>query len=498
VKRLPPVYPVAIAVAYVLAVYSSGDAVPSDLIRPVLIAIAIAIAVQVVATLLARDRDRGALVAAVLIAAVPLQSIVFVGLLGLLALLILPGSLARARGGATRPAPWESTTRLLNLVAVIVLVVSTGQLIAGGRLAPSRAIAEPRASAEPGAPDIYVILLDGHPRWDTLANEFGYDTEPFLAAMEAEGFDVARESRSNYNMTELTLASMFQMRQLRDISGFADTDPARAQQQQSLKLADLVARAPGFDELHKHGYEVVDIPSEFTWLAPPADRSLDGGQINDLEIGLLVESRLRTLAPDQVRGFVAAQHRDRIHDSLERLSAIAEERPDGPRFVFAHLMSPHPPFVFGPGGEPRDGWPCFPSSCLFWGEGDPLGRETEVAAVRAQVEYVDAAVLETVRSIVAASARPPVIVLMSDHGSRLVRSDHAEMLRSLFLARTPGHPELFPNATTPVNLIPRLLNAYAGADLPLASEESYWTDIDAARVQGQFELVPFDPDGPPS
>ena len=56
-----------------------------------------------------------------------------------------------------------------------------------------------------GPPDIYVILLDGYPRADTLARLFDFDNGPFLAALEAKGFDVSAGSSSNYMYTELTL-----------------------------------------------------------------------------------------------------------------------------------------------------------------------------------------------------------------------------------------------------------------------------------------------------
>ena len=66
------------------------------------------------------------------------------------------------------------------------------------------------------------------------------------------------------------------------------------------------------------------------------------------------------------------------------------------------------------------------------------------------------------------------------------------MLRSFFVARTPGHPGLFPADMTPVNLLPRLLNAYAGANLPLAPETSYWTDLEQVWSHGVIDLVPVD------
>ena len=116
--------------------------------------------------------------------------------------------------------------------------------------------------------------------------------------------------------------------------------------------------------------------------------------------------------------------------------------------------------------------------------------------MRDEVAAVDDLTLATVRSIVTANRRPAVVVVMSDHGGRNDLSDQSEMVRSMFLARTPGHPGLFPSDTTPVNLVARLLDAYAGANLPLATEESYWTDLDDTGTHGFSGFVRVDPDLP--
>ena len=89
-----------------------------------------------------------------------------------------------------------------------------------------------------------------------------------------------------------------------------------------------------------------------------------------------------------------------------------------------------------------------------------------------------------VRDIQAKSSRPPVIVIFSDHGTRFWPEDKAEMFHSLFLAATPGHPGLFPDDNTPVNVLTRLLNAYTGASYPLAGEESYWLDTRQVDAKG--------------
>jgi hypothetical protein len=61
------------------------------------------------------------------------------------------------------------------------------------------------------------------------------------------------------------------------------------------------------------------------------------------------------------------------------------------------------------------------------------------------------------------------------------------------MSYTPGHAGLFPTDTTPINMLPRLLGAYGGLDLPLASEESFVLDLRLARQTGYFDLEPWTP-----
>jgi hypothetical protein len=375
---------------------------------------------------------------------------------------------------------------------MIMLGVLTAQLVVDGRITPTIGIQTPRGQAAEGLPDIYVILLDAHPRADTLASEFGYNSDAFVQGMEAAGFDVASASRSNYTATALTLTSMFHMQQLPDIAEFTPAISGAATLASfRLRQDGDLDNAPVLNEMHRFGYEVVNLESEWTKLAIPADRYIGTSHINDLEIDLLVETRVRGFAPDLLRDLVTEQHRDRISESMKRLVTFAAEPATGPRFVFAHILAPHHPPVVGPGGKPLSGFSCFPRTCSLWGNGEPDGHETEVDLIRQSVAYLDDLTVKTVRSIIEASVRPPVIVVMSDHGIRNDTDDHDEMLRSLFDSFTPGKTGVFPVDPTPVNLFPRLLNAYAGSKLPFASEESYWLDENPARVR----LVQVIPNG---
>jgi len=61
---------------------------------------------------------------------------------------------------------------------------------------------------------------------------------------------------------------------------------------------------------------------------------------------------IRTTILNPIQGDMFSSHnRERILCGFSELSEMVN-RSDSPKFVFAHLMIPHQPYVFGPNGEP--------------------------------------------------------------------------------------------------------------------------------------------------
>ena len=103
-----------------------------------------------------------------------------------------------------------------------------------------------------------------------------------------------------------------------------------------------------------------------------------------------------------------------------------------------------------------------------------------------------------VDAIQRSSPTPPVIVLFSDHGTgtgfdhvRPLESDLVERTSNILAASTPGHPGLFGEPATPVNILPLLLRTYFGSTVPL-NDDSVWawreSKLDFVR-QPQLETV---------
>jgi arylsulfatase A-like enzyme len=118
---------------------------------------------------------------------------------------------------------------------------------------------------------------------------------------------------------------------------------------------------------------------------------------------------------------------------------------------------------------------------------DWIGAGADPASIAeyiGQIEYINAQVPPVVDTIMQAARRPTVIVLMSDHGSRLTTPQGTTLMapeadRNFFAAFTPGHVGLFGSSPTPVNLFAQLANAYLGTNRQILEDRSYistWGD----------------------
>ncbi len=154
---------------------------------------------------------------------------------------------------------------------------------------------------------------------------------------------------------------------------------------------------------------------------------------------------------------------------LEEIASSGHTRPVA---VFAHLPLPHVPFAFNADCTPIEE----PVQLQI---DDPIATQA-VEPTAAQTVCVDALIADTLERIVAKDPGA-VILWLSDHGPGVGLEDwapgdprRADRVKNLFMARTPGHPGLFPDDVTLVNVIPLLFNAYFGAQLPLRPDDSYF------------------------
>jgi hypothetical protein len=379
-------------------------------------------------------------------------------------------------------------TRLLNLVTALLLLYPAVQVLRYGlslrevRSAPSHpeVVALPVASEGQSSPDIYYIILDGYGAELTLQEVYYYDNLDFLQFLSSQGFYVASESTSNYAQTILSLTSSLNLDYLDEVLGEVDrTDvniliPLLRNNQVRSRLASEGYRFIAFST----GYGRTEIPNADVYLQPNLETA------GTLE-SLLIESTFMR-AVEAFTSVVGARfpypgyeaHRQRALFTLEQLPMAAEI--PGPKFVFAHILLPHPPFVFGPEGEElvqRHGYELADGS-------DFLGTYDEyIEGYRGQVSYLNSSLEEIIPRLIGGSPVDPIIILQGDHGPGAGldwRSPTAEGLserfRILNAIRLPGAaPELLYPAMSPVNTFRVILNQYFGTSLGLLPDRSYFS-----------------------
>lgn len=374
-------------------------------------------------------------------------------------------------------------TYMGNVIGAITLLVAILPNLPAHLWFP-QAISASRSDTGADGPDIFVILVDGYPRQDTLLQEFDFDNQPFVDELEMRGFKVAANSRANYNYTRLTLATMLNMRHALDMPELT----AVTMPDERRRFTQAIEFPSAFRLLREDGYAIHVIATPFSALSPRVAQSTEHPYLlNYFEVRRLDLAARRGPLGRFMAPILESTHRAGVTQAFADLRELA--RPgDRPRLIWAHLMIPHPPFLFGANGEPRSLSSCFPS-CGFWdGTREQLARSDFAAAASDQVEFTNRELVHAIDLIIGEATQPPVIILLSDHGSRHSFDNTDEMFRTLFAAYTPGHPRLFEDDVSPIVVFPRLLNAYLDHDVPEPAGAQYLIPL-GKEDEGLLRLI---------
>jgi hypothetical protein len=168
--------------------------------------------------------------------------------------------------------------------------------------------------------------------------------------------------------------------------------------------------------------------------------------------------------------------RELILFDLEKLQELPGS--PGPKFVFAHLVIPHQPFVFGPTGEAL----VIPER-VNKGKTYYTNHDYEVGYTN-QARFISDRILQVIKSIIENSSVPPIIIIQGDHGPS--HSDLTSRMAILNAYYFPGaEPELY-SGITPVNSFRMLFDTYFGANLNLLEDVSYYSEYPNAY---RFDVV---------
>jgi hypothetical protein len=421
-------------------------------------------------------------------------------------------------------------TAALNLVGAVALAfplmtLGRATITRGSSASEAEQVQAPTAAELAQGPegrDIYYIIVDGYGRQDILLDIYGHDNGSFLAALRARRFQIGDQSASNYIQTALSLGSSLNMDYLDVLL------EERSQSMSNSALIDLIWHSRVRRWLAAQGYAMVAFRTAFPYTsvtdadlfwfpegqADEEERSSAAARASAFEV-LLFEYSLgrmvldfspsaRTAMELYLYEPLYAEHRARVLFTLDSLAAVAEL--PGRHFVFAHVVSPHPPFVFDAQGSPLT-----PKVPFSFSDGshflrDAAGtREDYINGYRDQLRYLNGLLLAAIDKILAASDRPPIIVIQGDHGpgaylrwDAVMESNLEERSGILNAFLLPGAPSdvVYPTIS-PVNAYRMVLSLYFGADLPPLPDCTYFSSTSAPdRLEQAWDCIPPGPDWP--
>ncbi len=384
---------------------------------------------------------------------------------------------------ASRPSMNVSpVTYTLNIVGLFLLILPVVQLVAffiqneASQASEEKNIAALNLKAGGQPPDIYYIILDGYGRSDILKNEYGYDNSDFLNSLKSLGFYITDCAQSNYAQTQLSLASSLNFNYIDALSNrFVRGSNDRT------GLDALIHHGLVRQSLEKAGYKTVAFATGFLatelsdadyFLGP--QRSV--GELNEFE-ALLLETTFARLIQDSNRFGMensgSELYRERTLFTLDKLDKLSYIK--GPKFVFVHLVIPHPPYVFGPTGGPVEA-------------ADVGTTKTQQGAshYRDQAIYISSRMKEIVPKMIANSTTPPIIVIQGDHGPTVASKPRSRM-SNLNAYLLPGASKVLYPTITPVNTFRVIFNNYFGQNLQLLDDVSLYSDYEDPF---NFKVIP--------
>ncbi len=493
-----PLHPVLFAAYPVLFLFSQNlreQITIEPLLAPLALAVAAAIGVTLALWLAFRNRHAGALLATAVIGLVfgyghawnlvggALDEERYLLIVWLLLFAAAVALVIKLRRRARRMTP------ALNVIAG-ALVVFNLLPIAGYQARElwaaeqSVAVAEPSPGAS-GAPvsggrDIYYLIFDRYASERTLHEEYEYDNSPFLEELRRRGFYVADDSTANYLKTAQSLASSLNFEYL-DLDALEQRAASPDDFQPFYEMLRGSFAVERF--LHGRGYRYIHLGN--FW--PPTQRNT-AADVSYVYSGL-PEFSAELLGTTLFRAFFAPGGRDVARDEppffhaqyeytsyqLDRLRRVADLR--GPKFVFAHVVLPHWPYVFDREGEyvPRR-------------EQRALG---ETAGYVGQLEYTNAYILDLVDTLLAVPERErPIILIQADEGPPPVAYTANErsfrwldatqeqldmkfqILNAYYLPGVDPEEAGLYRGITPVNSFRVVFNAYFGTQLEVLPDRN--------------------------
>jgi len=320
-------------------------------------------------------------------------------------------------------------------------------------------------------PDIYYFIFDRYSSARTLKEVYDFDNSEFLNYLSDKGFYVANESRANYKDSPKSISSSLNMNIIHEETAEKWLGRYTPKELITDNNAMHLFKSLGYEYIHFGSWWEPTRKNEF------ADMNVNYWAMPEFSWVLFQTTWCYPFSVEMniIDNFSEVQYK-RVRYKFDKLAEIPQR--EGPTYVFAHMLIPHPPFIFD-------------------AEGNYLSQEAanegnQITLRQNQLIATNNMIRNLVDEILSSSEVPPIIVIQADEGSRPARllnnpygfiwddATEAEwrekygILNAYYLPNV-DEDVLYPTIT-PVNSFRLIFNLYFGADFELLPDNSYFSD----------------------
>lgn len=298
---------------------------------------------------------------------------------------------------------------VLNIVPIIPVELQKSQMgIHQSSTSPRTAPGTVDSPAK--YPDIYYIVLDEYSSFETLEKVWGYDNSEFKDFLESRGFFVAEKSKTHSLRTTVVVPSILNMKPITDLHHIDNR----------LELISLINDNRAMRFFSTKGYSTVaigihtissdiDIRSDHVFRFQ--DKSQEIIAIDGFHWLLVDMTMIRPFSfifKHQIVDDLDLTRCSRLYD-LNKITHLSDI--SSPKFVYAHILLPHAPFLFDRNGNKVD----------YNDRTNHRDKDIYLEQLIFTTQQIETLIDTLLKQY--PESEPPIIIIQSDHGLRYLHAD---------------------------------------------------------------------------
>ncbi len=329
-------------------------------------------------------------------------------------------------------------------------------------------------------PNVYYLILDEYARSDALLEYHDFDNSEFVNFLQDKGFHVAENNFTNYPMSVQAIPATMNMNYINFLANEIGTE-VRNYKPLNEKDYGLYPNNMVIKNFKEMGYKIITFNTFALHLHenPLSDQTfchrtafvLDNRLFDVLTRTSIFGYFVERWAEGELRQ-VTVCTLDKFGESYD----VFEE----PVFIWAHVMLPHPPWIFGPNGEEIT--PGKPLLITDNPEFRDSGWDVKRQYIQ-QVQFANKKTTEIVEKILENDSNS-IIIIQGDHGTAWdvnwfepQKEDALQRMKNFDAIYFPDieKRDLLKDDRTLVNTFRTVFNAYFNSQYEILDDKMYWS-----------------------